>query len=362
MQEARLRHCKIRFFDCSGKHPQALYVKNSNELSMMISGSGYVKVYLGDYLVGQIENEENFKGFYFSKGYTQDESLCGSIASKLRIGGFISNKDMNNIIKNGVGLEKFLECAYGDANVVITADPKISMILIQSGFIMVCRLREIGGVTSFWGDDFEERENRSESIYVRTYMEDVLKWSANKKGRVKTGKKQKYDVWFAAPLENTFKENRRERALNDISTAYDLKKYVINNPGIPYVRMFIGNYEIGGISWSCEKQFYIVRDVYGSEHSFSNYIDNFFPKNSYQLSGKSIDDIIFNKTTIGDFFKLFNKDCGAYYNNVVLVDSPEKYEVMVEKGYKALLTLNTLLIDPAEKFKHRDDIRVVMVS
>ena len=120
-----------------------LVIKNSEDLrsALMESGDG-IRMYLGAYEIGRIEGVEGA----FTCGVTakSGNGILAVLDGIFNKEANITDEAMDEIIENGISLEDFLQIALSvsGGDVIITDDPKICMVLLQTGYVHVLALKD----------------------------------------------------------------------------------------------------------------------------------------------------------------------------------------------------------------------------
>lgn len=331
------------------EHPRGIYVK------------------LGDYRLGQIVvSDANLHRPTFCITYSElyGETGIAAVLSKcFNRPLWISDFRMDTYLKNGVTLEELLEdtVANTPSDIIITSDPKTCLALLRSGYKKVMR---IGEALNTYEGSFDKILFIKHTTLDRDecYFDDSFHINSSTK---------LHNIWF---VRNTLPQHIESANELSIDSANQLKSWLhiqyedshhdsASDKNKPILRMYLGNYAIGGVSWNEQKECFEIGSTYS------------WPKDSFgdklvEVCGDGIlvtfddmDKLLRNSHTIQGFFAntLLKHMDGA------ITDDDAEIKRLLENTYIPITALNDILrVDVRESLEHfstyRKDARIVFIK
>ena len=335
-----------------------LVIKNSEDLrsALMESGDG-IRMYLGAYEIGRIEGVEGA----FTCGVTakSGNGILAVLDGIFNKEANITDEAMDEIIENGISLEDFLQIALSvsGGDVIITDDPKICMVLLQTGYVHVLALKD--AVREDLRDQSTE-ENvllikfsvSSESIENMEFEELPL---------------PKNKLWFVNDDYYQSEDYIKAIRIFEPASSEELRSLIKSHaidPEIPCLRMYLGEYEIGAVSESAEEECFIVESSYNwclSENIGERM--NWLFGMMLGIPYENMDSLLGKELSVEEFIAVSM----AKWYEVEITDSKERIWELLHSGYMTVCTVNDMLhldirCNPGLLERYKDDKRVILVK
>lgn len=359
-------------FPRSGDYEHQLPIKNLQEMQEAakvapFSGDG-LRMYLGDYEIGKLwkaENDEFFVGITAEYG----NGILAVIDGIFDLYTYITKAQFEEIFKNGISLEEFIVTilAANGVDAVVTDNPNIAKSLINSGYMSALALKDAAHV------DIRDGSDNESVLFIKHCIRDT---DSPKEVAELPIKKNK--LWFVrddAPRHEDYTKQIKVTSAGELLAQID---EITQTSDTPEVRVYLGEYEIGGIAKYYEGVIPVPRredEASFAIQSSGDYAADYTGESigarlEYifgtwaAISSEKMDELLAKEElTIEELVEASMND---YFKAVVTDDSKRIWELL-HSGYTVLCTLNDILHQDIKNnydylAKYKDDKRVILVS
>lgn len=337
-----------------------------------------VYMYLGEYALGDIgvsldyvQNNDDY--FFVTSSERKDEKgICAVISTFLDRSVVISYNRMKHYLEYGTTIEKFLveSTAKADTDIIFTSDHKICAALVQANYQKVVKLSDSRELTDQIDDSeivFGDNDNilfikhgyldRSENL-SQSDMEYVTEDTKFRIWFVRNNRELKNDGMYKLPVRSASELRELLVEAEEDDPRMPDEMYQVD----PYVRMYLGDYAIGGIRYlESENVFYLDATGKWLDDGLANRLQYIF--GSLTITMDEMDRIITTPLTISEF--LYQIIDGEY--TIELVKDKDTIWNCLSRDYMVLSTLNGILsytvkTNPELLEKYSVDTRVIVVA